>query len=420
MLSAQRLLDCLGGVPEPARGACCAQLQNSDWQGVVVSARKHGLRPLLYERLTSATSEAKIPAAVLSALREAYLVNGVRNALLYQDLGKVLGVFREKGVAVIVLKGAHLAQSVYKTIASRQMVDIDLLVKPTDLAKAVGALVESGYSSEPVPGDIETWCNQHRGSHHLPSFAKPHHPRLELHWAMSPPPNPSEAPDVWGESRSAVIAGVEARVLSPEDVLIQLCLHCLLHRFRQGLRPMCDLAAALDYYRGELDWDEVLSRARAWQAEQSVHLGLWLVKRLMHAPVPESLLTKLHPNGLEARWAELAVETVLAGEDLSQETAYALLLEYLRLKWGGAASLRGKVKFLRWSMFPCRASMSRYMAEKHALPLSPLRNYTCYGTRAIDFLGASVRVAWNQISRGQESETARRLRWDGWLDRAAS
>jgi hypothetical protein len=395
-------------------------LLESDWQGVADSALKHGLRPLLYERLTSDTSKVNVPDAVLEPLREAFLVNGLRNTLLYRDLGKVLGDFRQHGIAVIVLKGAHLAQLVYGTQAGRQMADIDLLVKSGDLTAAAVTLLEDGYSFEIEAPDIERWRTQHPGSHHLPSFAKPPHPRLELHWRISPPPIPAEVPDVWEEACSARIAGVEARVLSPEDLLIHLCLHSRLHRFGQGLRPVCDLSAAIRHYQWELDWNKVLCRAQAWHAEQCVYLGLWLGKKLLDAPVPECVLTALLPNGLEARWAALAVETVLAGANVPSETEYALQLVDPRLRWGGADSRSGKAKFLLRKMFPPRDHMSRYMAEKHALPLSPLRNYTSYLTRALDLLGVGVRLARDQAARGASSDSARRLRWNGWLDEAAS
>jgi hypothetical protein len=213
---------------------------------------------------------------------------------------------------------------------------------------------------------------------------------------------------------------VETQVLSPEDLLIHLCLHSRLHQFGQGLRPVCDLAIAIRHYQRELDWNKVLCRVKAWRAEQCVYLGLWLGKKLMHAPVPESVLTALRPNGLEAPWAALAVEIVLAGAEMPPETEYALQLVDPRLRWGRAASLSGKLRFLGWKLFPGRDHMSRYMAEKHSLPLNPLRAYTCYFTRALDLLGVSVRLARRHVAQGQSSDSARRLRWNGWLDGAAS
>src|ERR1035437_5351918 len=146
--SDQRLLDCLCSAPDPASKAQLAEFAASDWNRVVASATKHGVRPLLYERLASVASVAKVPDTMLALLRESFLVNGLRNVLLYQDLGDVLEGFQQESIPVIVLKGAHLAHLVYETIASRQMADIDLLVKPSDLPKAAARLIKLGYACE--------------------------------------------------------------------------------------------------------------------------------------------------------------------------------------------------------------------------------------------------------------------------------
>jgi hypothetical protein len=417
--SDQQLAECLGGTPGRENEAWRARLAGFDWQGVANAAVRHGLRPLLYERLAAKTPDLKVPESVLESLRETYLAISLRNALLYRDLKGVLEAFRKNGIAVIVLKGAHLAQLVYPTTASRQMADIDMLVKPRELAKAAVTLLENGYGSEIRPDDIETWRAQHPNAHHLPSFAKPLHPRIELHWTISAASNSGKPPDVWEESRSVRIAGVEGRVLSPEDLLIHLCLHSRLHRFGQGLRPVCDLTVAIRRYQGELDWNKVISRARAWQAEKCVHLGLWLGRKLMRAPVPASVFRALQPNGLEASWADLAVEIVLGGDELRPETEYALQIRDRRLRWGGAASLAGKMRFLGRKLFPGRDHMAGYMAQKHSLPLGPPRNYACHIVRALDLMGVSLRLA-KQAALGQSPETARRLRWNEWLDGVAS
>jgi len=374
---------------------------------------------LLYERLAAATLDVEVPEKILESLRESFLINSLQNSLLYQDLRGVLGAFRQKGIAVIVLKGAHLAELVYQTIASRQMADIDILVEPSDLTEAAAALLENGYSSAILARDAEAWRLRHPNSHHLPAFAKPLHPRIEVHWTISAPSNPEAALNIWEESRSVCIAGVEARVLSPEDLLIHLCLHARLHRFGQGLRPVCDMSAAIRRYQEELDWNKVLTRTKTWHAEKCVHLGLWLGKKLMRAPVPDSILTALWPNGLEAPWAELAVEIVFAGTGVRPETEYALQLLDPRLRWGGAISLSGKLGLLRRKLFPDRDHMAEYMAQQHSHPLPPLRSYTCYLIRVLDLLGAGVRLL-NQAARGRSSDTARRLRWNHWLDGVTS
>jgi hypothetical protein len=418
--SDQLLLDCLCLEPGHTGKAQLAEMAELDWERLMASATKHGVRPLLYERLSAVASSMGVPDAVLVPLRESFLMNSLRNGVLYRDLRAVLEVFQQQSIPVIVLKGAHLAQLVYKSIGSRQMADTDLLVRPDDLRRAAEALLAGGYACELEPGTIEAWRIQHPGSHHLPYFTNPPHPRIELHWTIGAPPSSREAPDVWAEAGSAHIAGVITQVLSPEDLLIHLCLHSRRHWFSQGLRPVCDLSAAVRHYQGDLNWSKVVAKARAWRAERWVHLGLWLGKTLLQAPVPEAALTALQPDGLEDRWAALTVDIVLSGAEAPPELAYALSFLNQRPGWGSGASLSGRVKYFIQKIIPSRAYMSGYMAQKYSLPLSPLRRYTCYLTRALDFVCVSGRLAWQWVGRGQSSAGARRLHWSAWLDGSAS
>jgi len=49
----------------------------------------------------------------------------------YAELGQLLRSLKDRGVEVIVLKGAALAETVWKNIALRPMADMDLLVDRT-------------------------------------------------------------------------------------------------------------------------------------------------------------------------------------------------------------------------------------------------------------------------------------------------
>ncbi len=88
-------------------------LSESDWTEVVVLADRHAVTPMLYERLTTGAWSPAAPERVLQRLREAFLMNGAKNALLYKELAQVLEALRQAGIPVIVLKGAHLAALVY-------------------------------------------------------------------------------------------------------------------------------------------------------------------------------------------------------------------------------------------------------------------------------------------------------------------
>jgi hypothetical protein len=385
------LLGCLKGLDQETR-AQLGRLEEADWGELVRAAAKHGVSPLLYERLSSqASSETKAPECILQALREAFLMNGARNELLFQDLGLVLRAMRGDGIPVVALKGAHLAELVYAQRALRRMVDIDLLVRRPDLARSAARLRQMGYSC--ATEDVEAWLDQDLSANHLPSFFKPPNPRIEIHWTIDPVhPVPMES--VWGRVRSATLGGADALVLSPEDLVLHLCLHAEHHDFGTGLILLCDLSATLQRYGGQINWESVQSSACEWQAENCVYLALRLATELLQAPVPGAVLRALEPQEEVADWLALASATVLAGEDeLVCQTGRALQPLALILQVPAPKSFGRRMKSVFRAVFPRRRNMREYMAVWHSLPLTGVRRYTCYVTRALYWLGRGFRTA---------------------------
>jgi len=63
--------------------------------------------------------------------------------------------------------------------------------------------------------------------------------------------------------------------------------------------------------------------------------------------------------------------------------------------------------------------MAEYMAKHHELPLNRVRNYTCYLTRAIDWLPRLLRLAWHCVTHRRQAalcalEIQQPLLWN-WL-----
>ncbi len=172
----------LRGSPVPAG------LTQADWQRLVAEATRHGLAPFLYHRLAHPRStgipasevvEASLPAvvgqcvppvnsqpptlnpqlppgkppsSVLDVLRESFLKNATRNALLYHDLAQVLTTLQTAGIKVAVLKGTHLAALIYPHIGLRPMADIDLLVPADKLELTHTLLLSLGYTTKSGAG----------------------------------------------------------------------------------------------------------------------------------------------------------------------------------------------------------------------------------------------------------------------------
>ena len=68
---------------------------------------------------------------------------------LASELEAIIARFREARIEAILLKGLSLSETLYEHYGKRGMADIDLLVRPADLAKACAALARVGYRRNP-------------------------------------------------------------------------------------------------------------------------------------------------------------------------------------------------------------------------------------------------------------------------------
>ena len=347
-LSVEFLLHCLSvagppsSVTHPPSSVRCKPLAvgrkpSAVWNAVLATAARHGLTPLLYVRLKQSGAQPHVPADAWERLRRAHVASAVRGMCFYRDLRLVLQRLRGSGIKVIVLKGAFLAQAVYGDDALRPMADVDLLVRDADLGRAQAVLLDMGGVHEQF-GDIE----QSRAMRlHLPQI----HIRdltLEIHWTIVIPAGPVrvDVAGLWDRSIAAGIAGVEAHALSPEDLLLHLCLHASYNEsLGAGLRPLCDVAETIRRYRGELDWPQLADRARDWGATRYVGLTFHLVRTLLGAGVPDDVLDQLVPGGLDRRVLEAARQSVLTQTDYGRWQAFfdkmraASLRDRARLSW---------------------------------------------------------------------------------------
>jgi hypothetical protein len=179
-----------------------------------------------------------------------------------------------------------------------------------------------------------------KAHHHLPPYWKVGSFPIEIHWTVANPESHIRVdPDVLRQrARAQRIANVPVLVLSAEDLLIHLCIHaCYQDRFETGLRAIIDVYETLRIYKADMVWEQVVERALDWKAHKGVYLTLYLTKILLGAPVPESVLTSLYPEGPENEIIAWATEKLFGEGNVSRNYAViwgkASVLEKARLLW---------------------------------------------------------------------------------------
>jgi hypothetical protein len=271
------------------------------WEQICVCAERHHLGPSLYFHLKSHASPGTIPEAMLAHLQHRYHTVAVFNTRLFHDLAAILRHCAEADIPVMILKGAYLARSIYLHPGLRPMVDIDLLVKRADLERAYAALAELGYGAAGSPDCPEPVDSVQS---HLPTLSRPAGTGpepipVEVHWTIvRPAARVSLVPEaLWLRARSVEIAGVATLVLSPEDLLHHLVLHCAADDlFRPGLLPLLDLATVIDHFADTFDWTAFRSIAAEAGSSKHAFLALFLVAEFFRpATLSAEFLESIRP-----------------------------------------------------------------------------------------------------------------------------
>lgn len=282
------------------------------WEAIVAVATRQGLTPLLYQRCVR-EERAALPEALAAQLRGHYYATAAANLRRFHGLGQALAALERAGLRALALKGAHLAPLVYGDLALRPMADLDLLVQ--DGAAATAALRPLGYS--PLPA--EEWMAQRYGHFALRDATGG---LLELHESIGAATTGSvDHGGLWARAERVDLAGASALVLSPEDLLLHICLHAgAQDLFLGGLRPLCDLTATLSRYHTRLDQGLAAARACEWGLARVVYLCLTLAQELLSAPVQAKALAALSP-GEDAAGQLLVVRRMVLDEDLRAQGA---------------------------------------------------------------------------------------------------
>jgi len=205
-----------------------------DWEPVFEAARRQGLSAPLYHRLKETGGLEKMPADLRKKAHSDYLRNAARNMRVYHELGKILRRCDEAGLPVIVLKGAHLAQTVYENIALRTFGDLDLLVRETDLGKIDGLLSRERYVR------TEASLEATPAAHHFLYRHKTVGLTIELHWRLFDSQFPANigTEELFSRADEVVIAGQPAYVMESIDEVLYLCVHAAKHTSQPLTGPL--------------------------------------------------------------------------------------------------------------------------------------------------------------------------------------
>ena len=355
------------------------------WRAVAEMAAWHDMQPALRHAVAALASVA-LPADVREPLDTSHTLALMRAESRRRQLAEVLAALAAADVPTIVLKGAYLAEHVWAAPALRPMTDIDLLVPGERLARAQETLAALGYGPNGDPSIAPR-------ARHAPALRRRGRLPVELHHTIEPcsPPFGLTLDAMWARSVACEVAGVGARALAPEDLLLHIAIHMgHSHILGSWLPRVCDVQGWTARFGATADWDAVVRGARAAGARRFVNAALALAHRTLDADVPAEVLAALHAPQDEATVAHattlLATPPLLVASATSltdprdsmlaraRKVARALLVSSAgRMRAGRGGGLLPRGYGARWTavarmvLLPSGPSMARRVASVRAL-----------------------------------------------------
>ncbi len=331
-------------------------------------ADAHGLLALWHFRGKQGISA--MPPALAARASDAYYLNLARAEHYYRELSLILKAAGELGVPVVVLKGAHVAASLYPHIATRPMVDLDLLVPRASVNGLIASLGSIGITElnrDPRVGmthryEIQTLL--------VRQGAQPYS-RIALHWDLFDFPYyegklPVEA--IFARAVECLLPGVRARVMADEELLLYLTAHAALHHQFSRLLWLADIALLLRARSTSLDWGLVAQRMRAGALTLPCREALRRVCDVFALKLPDAAQAALDAVPVHSRERAAWNEMSLLGRGAGRRFLADL---------GATEGARKRLAFAAAQLAPTAAYMrSRYgLTRTRDLPLAYLRRW---------------------------------------------
>ena len=263
-----------------------------DWPYLIRTARRHGVMPLLYWNLKEIHFET-VPEGVLKELCNEYRINMIRNLFLTAKLFNLLDLFQTNGISAIPYKGPTLSVLAYGDICLRHFVDLDFIVHRDDVLRAKELLLSEGYRPEYVLSpDQELAYLQHECEYNF--FGDHRSILVELHWDIVQKyfSCQFDVNKLWNDLEPVSLLGRQVMTVSPEQLLLILCLHNGGKHQWETLGWICDIAQLIGV-RKDLDLERILDNAFRSGIERILFLGLYLAKDMLGADIPNEINKRL-------------------------------------------------------------------------------------------------------------------------------
>jgi HprK-related kinase A len=317
-----------------------ATLAASEWDLLLVQARRADLLARLAARLEEQGVSDRIPSKVAAQLAAAQALAGHYERMARWEVNRIRRALRGVIPSIVLLKGSAYVLAELPAAKGRVFSDVDFMVPKETLPAVEAALLEHGWG--PVKLDAydqryyRTWMHELPPLHH-----RDRHTVVDVHHSILPESGRlrPDARRLLAAARPIGVPGLE--VLAPAHMVLHSAVHLFQDGdFRGGLQGLIDLDSLLRHF-GARDgfWDELLLEAAELGLQRPLFYALRFAQRLLRTPVPAEAAGAAHTR--KPPWPVSAIMDTLVTSALRPEsperadwrTPVALWLLYVRSHW---------------------------------------------------------------------------------------
>ncbi|MBI4531430.1 MAG: nucleotidyltransferase family protein [Candidatus Latescibacteria bacterium] len=328
----QLLLAILSPDGEGATQTICRECRLT-WRRILDRALDEGIAGLLYVTLKGTSL---CPEKTLSQLERVYFATWAANLTAYGAVEEIGSALQTAGLRALLLPGAALLP-LYRDYGVRPMDDVDLMVDEGYVRDVISALKGLGYT--PWEGYKRVFerdgvvLDLHTDLFNTDRIAA-------RRYAVRVDPA-----DVWMRASPSSIDGIF--VMEPMDTLLYLCGHAMKHSFNTWFW-FVDVQRVMMAYQEEIDWGQVVERAKQSHLLRSVCYTFLCLQRMFRISPPEAICRAIHAlrfNVVE-RWL---LQRVVRGGTIDRFGDILFL--------SGIERIGERIDFLRETYFPVRSVM---------------------------------------------------------------
>ncbi|MEH7109025.1 nucleotidyltransferase family protein [Bacillus sp. JJ1764] len=243
----------------------------SFYQNAIQAIEEDGTSSQFYFLLKQQGRLDQTPAFFQQFLKQQYEQSLFLNLFIKQQTEQLLKCFESQEIAVIPLKGVYFAEKYFGHTGARATSDIDLLIKQSDVNKAIQLINSLGFyvEEEQIPGHFHCSFSKPLPNSTIPLV-------VELHWSLvKEQTSRFSIEEIWQQA-THIGQSNYIHEMSPNHTFYTICLHGWRHNMN-SMKYFFDILQVIQHDHQELDLVEIFQLAQSHETFKRMHRTLSIV-----------------------------------------------------------------------------------------------------------------------------------------------